>query len=593
MKASVTKTEASANATAQSSDAGLFTATATGASGATAQTQFKLAQDGDEEEAYDPDLPGFLAGKIDKEDYLRRREEHINKLRGIFAGRPFDPGWRGKAIRDMNQQEGRPNNSTSTFDSGSNKSSSPNGPISDLLSGPNTPSSSTTWSSIGPSPLPNGQTFNTNNIPVSGRISAIAIHPTNSSIAYVGAAQGGVYRTLDGGATWKPIFDNAQTMAIGSIAIAPSQPSTIYVGTGEGNLSCDSFFGVGVYRIDNADGASPTLSGPFNQDTGGTDQFTGRSIAKVLVHPTNPDIIFVGTGAGIGGIGCNTIPGIDSTATSLRPRGLYRSTNGTSANPTFTKLTVATENSGNRLVSDMEFEPGNPNTMLATVFGFSTAGSGGVYRSTNALAATPMFTRTLSASSTSTSERFEIAINKVGTQVNVFAASSQSSGVLKRSIDGGQTWSAAIGTSGFCGGQCTYDMPIAVDPTDGNIVYLGGPGDSSPAHILTKVTNALGTPTFTASQTGLHADEHAIEIDPNSPSGSGRVIWTGNDGGIWKSTTAASSWTSLNNAGFYPPRGTAHALHAQRRHASPIDFGQDLLLKAVEVGVEGIKRHLH
>ena len=64
MKASVTKTEASANATAQSSDAGLFTATATGASGATAQTQFKLAQDGDEEEAYDPDLPGFLAARL-------------------------------------------------------------------------------------------------------------------------------------------------------------------------------------------------------------------------------------------------------------------------------------------------------------------------------------------------------------------------------------------------------------------------------------------------------------------------------------------------------------------------------------------------
>src|SRR5436189_217005 len=84
-------------------------------------------------------------------------------------------------------------------------------------------------------------------------------------------------------------------------------------------------------------------SGPFNQDIGGTDQFSGRSIAKVLVHPTNPDIIFVGTGAGIGGIGCNTIPGVDSMATSLRPRGLYRSTNATSAGPTFTKLTVATE----------------------------------------------------------------------------------------------------------------------------------------------------------------------------------------------------------------------------------------------------------
>jgi len=540
-------------ATLAADSSAVYTATATGAaSGATAQVQIRegaAAQaDGD---ADDPDLPAFMAGMINKEDYLRRREEHVNKLRGIRAGQTFDPRARGRAIQEMNRQEGRAGNTANTNDAG--------GPLSAPIGqiNPNTPSSSSTWSSIGPSPLPNGQTFNTNNVPVSGRISAIAIHPTNSNIAYVGAAQGGVYRTLDGGATWTPIFDNAQTMAIGSIAIAPSQPSTIYVGTGEGNLSCDSYFGVGVYRIDNADGSTPTLSGPFNQDTGGTDQFSGRSIAKVLVHPTNPDIIFVGTGAGIGGIGCNTIPGVDSTATSLRPRGLYRSTNATSASPTFTKLTVATENSGNRLVSDMEFEPGNPNTMLATVFGFSTAGSGGVYRSTNALAATPTFTRTLSASSTTTSERFEIAINKVGAQVNVFAVSSQSSGILKRSIDGGQTWSAAIGTSGFCGGQCTYDMPVAVDPTDGNLVYLGGPGDSSPAHILTKVTNALGTPTFTASQTGLHADEHAIEIDPSNHT----TIWTGNDGGIFKSTDAASGWTSLNNAGFVATQFQSIAVH--------------------------------
>src|SRR5207237_10331355 len=97
---------------------------------------------------------------------------------------------------------------------------------------------------------------------VHGRPPALATRPTNGNIAYAGAAPGGVYRTLDGGATWTPIFDNAQTLSIGAIAICPSQPSTIYVGTGEGNFSGDSFFGVGIYRIDNAD-SNPVLTGPL------------------------------------------------------------------------------------------------------------------------------------------------------------------------------------------------------------------------------------------------------------------------------------------------------------------------------------------
>jgi Peptidase family C25/Carboxypeptidase regulatory-like domain len=519
----------------------------------TARDQRKPDQRADDEE-YDPDLPTSRGPKVEKEDYLERREAHINKLRGIVRGRPFDPSWRGKAISEMNRQE-RERSETNTTSS--------NAKIGDLL-GVNTPSSSTVWSSIGPSPLPNGQTFNTNNVAVSGRITAIAIHPTNSNIAYVGAAQGGIFRTLDGGATWTSIFDNANSLAIGAITIAPSQPSTVYIGTGEENFSCDSYFGVGVYRIDNADGASPTLSGPFNQDTSNVDQFTGRTIGRILVHPTNPDIIFVGTGSGIGGISCVTISGVDGTAGSSRPRGLWRSTNATSGNPQFTRMTVATDNGGNRNVTDMEFEPGNPNVMFATVLGFNTAGSGGVYYSTDPYAANPTFTRTLAASSPSTSERFEISLNKTGTTVYVYTATSQASGTFKRgtytAASGPSTlaWSGSLGTSGFCGGQCTYDMPIAVDPTDANVVYLGGSADSGNAHVLTKVTNGTGAPTFTASQNGLHADEHAIEIDPQDHN----TIWTGNDGGIWKSTNAASNWTSLNNAGFVATQFQSLAVHS-------------------------------
>src|SRR5688500_7466021 len=150
---------------------------------------------------------------------------------------------------------------------------------------------------IGPAPIPNGQTEQIET-PVSGRTTAIAVHPTNPNIVFAGTAQGGLYRSLDGGNTWRAIFDAAESLAIGAVAIASSDPTIVYVGTGEPQLSADSFFGVGLYRINNAL-TSADLTGPINPPvtTGipGTTAFTGRSISKILVHPTDAGTIFVGT----------------------------------------------------------------------------------------------------------------------------------------------------------------------------------------------------------------------------------------------------------------------------------------------------------
>ena len=179
------------------------------------------------------------------------------------------------------------------------------------------------WTPLGPAPIPNGQTVSVTT-PVSGRTIAIAVHPTNPNIVYVGAAQGGLYRSTDGGTNWTTLMDSELSLAIGAIAIAPSQPDTIYVGTGEVGFCGDCFFGVGVYRIDNASTASPVISGPFNDDLTNADIFTGRGIGAIVVHPTLPGTIFVASGSGIGGIG--------GTSNNVLPaRGLYRSTDATSA----------------------------------------------------------------------------------------------------------------------------------------------------------------------------------------------------------------------------------------------------------------------
>ena len=136
--------------------------------------------DGDEE---DPDLPPGMAGKVDKEAYLRARGDYFDMLRGRDQEVP--EGAREKAIRQMEKQEkqisrARPGNSALV--------------------------NTTDWAFIGPNPIPLGQTQGTR-VPVSGRTISIAIHPTDPDTVYVGTAQGGLYKSTNGGTNWTKLFE--------------------------------------------------------------------------------------------------------------------------------------------------------------------------------------------------------------------------------------------------------------------------------------------------------------------------------------------------------------------------------------------------
>ena len=230
-------------------------------------------------------------------------------------------------------------------------------------SGNNSPLVDTTnWAFIGPNPIPLGQTQGTR-VPVSGRTISIAIHPTDPDTVYVGTAQGGLYKSTNGGTNWSKLFEfQLETLAIGAITIDPTDSSIVYVGTGENGQSADSFAGKGLYIIRNANSATPTLNGPFRLNGVGADIFSGRSIGRVLVVPSNNNIIFVCTSSGSGG-NPNT-----STAAQA-PRGIYRSTNAQAAVPTFEQIPITGLGAQDRTTIDIEMDPANSNLLLATVIG--------------------------------------------------------------------------------------------------------------------------------------------------------------------------------------------------------------------------------
>jgi hypothetical protein len=522
----------------------------------------------DEANENDPDRPPFAQGLVNHAEYLRRRQEWVNMKMGMERGKPFDPMARSRAIAQMKAQE-----------------ESLEGNVKQGLVSPRVLSSS--WTNIGPFPLANGQT-NSSETPVSGRITSIAVDPTNPDRVFVGAAQGGLYRSLNGGQTWTQLFDNADTQVVGAIAISPSNPEIVYVGTGEAGGSADSFIGIGFYRIDNAS-TTADLTGPINPliTTGTTTPityaaFNGRSISEILVAPNDPSVVFVATHTGAianpGQSPGNTV----GPPPFLALRGLFRVNNATGpiAGMTITKLTVTTAggldvpSTGNRSIMDIAFDPADNtgNTIVAFVNGpgGATTLDGGIWRTTDALT-TGTFTQRLVP--VSSNIRGELAVTRVGGVTTMYLASAETGlapcsgttqGSVRKSVDGGITWSARLSAgNGFCGGQCFYDIAVDVSPTDPNLVLIGGNVPPAPPLNCTRniARSTDGGATFPESSPGLHADSHALAFAPSNPN----VVYVGNDGGVWRSNDGGQTWTSLNNRTFVATQFQSIASHATER----------------------------
>ena len=483
----------------------------------------------------DADIPPKFSGNIKADEYQRLRSEHFNLIRGL----PADPGFREAATSQMRAQKSAARSALSATGA--------------AVAPPQ-------WTALGPTPIPNGQV--TGALPVSGRVTSFVMDPGNSNKLYLGTAQGGVYRSLDAGNSWTQIFDSATTSAIGALALAPSDSTILFVGTGEANGSADSYAGVGMYRIDNCD-TTATLVGPINpvrnytNGTGGpvsNPVFTGRSISSIVVNPSDPSVVFVGVAGGVIGIGGDAPAG--GTIPPLGMRGLYRLSSATSAAGSVIaqKLAVTAAaggfdlpNTGNRNIDSIFMDPSDPSILTVWINGAAVLGDGGIYRSTNAQAATPTFSQVMTTANSSARGILRGYKEGANPAVIYVASGEGGSGRLRRSTDGGVTWSAAIaGGTGFCAGQCFYNIGIDVLPgpttaTSDDIVVLGGNVPGASSRLFAKSTN--GGTTFTESSAGIHADTHFIRIDRLNNS----VIYHGGDGGVVKSVNGGGTWTSQNS----------------------------------------------
>jgi hypothetical protein len=362
------------------------------------------------------------------------------------------------------------------------------------------PSSSTSWVPIGPAPLTNGSATN------SGRVNSIAVDPGNPLRIFIGGAQGGVWRTIDGGASWTPLTDAQCSLAMGSVVIDPVNTQIIYAGTGEQNFSGDSFYGCGVLR--SADGGATWVqlgSSVFQTSAG------GAKISRIVIDKTTA-----------GSTSATTI----FAASDL---GLYRSTNSAA---TWTSVLTG-------IVTDLVANPTTPSTLYAAVGYAYGSASNGVYRSVDGGLT---FTKLSGGLPTSAIGRIALAISPsnplrlyVAVQTAIGSSGTNDGKLLGiwTTVDGGTVWTQSAASVAFCAIQCWYDMVLAVDPVTPSTVYFGG---------FSTYKSVDSATTFTDIGQSIHVDVHALAFDTKTPA----TVYSGNDGGVFASANAGTTWTSLN-----------------------------------------------
>jgi photosystem II stability/assembly factor-like uncharacterized protein len=352
-----------------------------------------------------------------------------------------------------------------------------------------------------------------------GRISDVEGVPGDANVVYVASASGGLWKTTNGGVTWKPIFERQGTLSLGDIALAPSNPEVVWVGTGESNVRNSVSFGDGVYK---------------STDGGKTWQHMGlkdtERISAIAIHPQNPDIVYIGA--------------LGHAFGPNEERGVFMTTDG---GKTWTKTLYIDNQHG---VADLEIDPTNPNILYAGMWSFerkpwthrSGSEKGGVYKSIDGGRTWNKLTNGLPK-----------LMGRIGVRVApsnpnvVYVIVEAKDGTLYRSDDRGENFrnvskNTDIVSRGF------YYTRVRVDPTNEKHIF---------AVEWTLYTSVDGGRTFRSITGRTHIDYHALWLDPRNP----KRMWHGQDGGIAVTYDGGESWEAVYNI----PLGQFYQVHADNR----------------------------
>ena len=345
---------------------------------------------------------------------------------------------------------------------------------------------------------------------MSGRISAIeGVNSDNGKTLYVGTAGGGVWKTTNAGASFKPIFDK-YCQSIGAIAIDQKNPKVIYVGTGESNMRNSVSIGDGFYKS--------TDAGSNWVKIGGLD--STEHIAKVVIDPNNSSTVYVAA------------PG--PLWSDSKHRGLYKSTD---AGKTFEKVLYISEKAG---CADLVIDPNNPSTLYAstwefrrTPYSFSSGGPGSaVWKSTDGGKTWKELTNGLPAKPIG---RTALAIAPSAPNNLIAIVEAKQTG-LYITADGGESWKSQSASLNVVS-RPFYFSTLVIDPKDPKRVYR-------PAYSFAYSSDG-GYSFAEASGEGgwVHSDHHALWINPNNTN----QLYLGTDGGVYLSLDRGATWMFVQN----------------------------------------------
>jgi photosystem II stability/assembly factor-like uncharacterized protein len=342
-----------------------------------------------------------------------------------------------------------------------------------------------------------------------GRTVAVSGVQGQPNVYYFGGVGGGVWRTANSGITWEPIFDSQPISSIGALAVAPSNPNVIYVGTGESDFRSDLTYGNGVYK--SADGG---------RTWNNIGLAASQHISRIAIDPRNPDVVFVAA------MGSAYGPGAE--------RGVFRSTDG---GATWQKVLFKDENTG---AIDITLDPDNPQSMWAALVhdqrtpwsAYPPVTTGGaIFKSTDG--GTEWKPVTGGGLPEGDWGRVGLAVARGTRGQRVYALIDTKEGGVFKSDDGGQTW-AHTGKDNRLG-RLWYFGEIYVDPKSPDTVYI-------PNVSIYRSTDAGKT--FTAIKGAPGGDDyHALWIDPANPQ---RMIF-GSDQGAGVSVDGGVTWSSWYN----------------------------------------------